>query len=154
MLLFISDAFNWSKVMVKRFIMLQVILFQIGAVVLNFLFIKESWKILLNHKILRSTTVFNIDNNQKCFLSSKSVYYYDFWRSCDTEDWSNDAENTAPHHWNKLHLTIYSHRKLFFFNCNNISQFELFLLYFWSNKCRRDFQNNNLKKSYKPQTFE
>ncbi len=22
--------------------------------------------------------VFNIDNNQKCFLSSKSVYYYDF----------------------------------------------------------------------------
>ncbi len=19
---------------------------------------------------------------------------YDFWRSCDTEDWSNDAENT------------------------------------------------------------
>ncbi len=29
------------------------------------------------------------------FLSSKSVYYYDFWRSCDTEDWSNDAENTA-----------------------------------------------------------
>ncbi len=37
----------------------------------------------------------NIDNNQKCFLSSKSAYYYDFWRSCDTEDWSNDAENTA-----------------------------------------------------------
>ncbi len=25
---------------------------------------------------------------------SKSAYYYDFWRSCDTEDWSNDAENT------------------------------------------------------------
>ncbi len=38
--------------------------------------------------------VFNIDNNQKCFLSSESVYYYDFWRSCDTEDCSNDAENT------------------------------------------------------------
>ncbi len=29
------------------------------------------------------------------FLSSKSVYYNDFWRSCDTEDWSNDAENTV-----------------------------------------------------------
>ncbi len=29
---------------------------------------------------------FNIDN--------KSAYYYDFWRSCDTEVWSNDAENT------------------------------------------------------------
>ncbi len=25
-------------------------------------------------------------------MSSK--YYTDFWRSCDTEDWSNDAENT------------------------------------------------------------
>jgi len=24
--------------------------------------------------------------------------------SCDTEDWSNDAENSALHHWNKLHL--------------------------------------------------
>ncbi len=35
--------------------------------------------------------VFNIDNNQKCFLGSKS----DFWRSCDTEDWSKDAENSA-----------------------------------------------------------
>ncbi len=37
---------------------------------------------------------FSIDNNQKCFLNSKSAYYYDFWRSCDTEDWRNDAENT------------------------------------------------------------
>ncbi len=25
----------------------------------------------------------------------ESVYYYDFWRSCDTEDWSNEAENAA-----------------------------------------------------------
>ncbi len=66
--------------------------------ILNFLFIKESWNIIhitISTKIWSSTTVFNIDNNQKCFLSSKSVYYYDFWRSCDTEDWSNDAENTA-----------------------------------------------------------
>ncbi len=35
------------------------------------------------------------NNNNKYFLSNNSVYYYDFWRSCDTEDWSNDAENTA-----------------------------------------------------------
>ncbi len=27
------------------------------------------------------------------FLDHKSEYYTDFWRSCDTEDWSNDAEN-------------------------------------------------------------
>ncbi len=29
------------------------------------------------------------------FLNSKSAYYTDFWRSCDTEDCSNDAENSA-----------------------------------------------------------
>ncbi len=34
--------------------------------------------------------------------------------SCDTEDWSNDAENTALHHRNKLHLKIYYNRKQFF----------------------------------------
>ncbi len=27
--------------------------------------------------------------------------------SCDTEDWSNDAENSALHHSNKLHFKIY-----------------------------------------------
>ncbi len=27
--------------------------------------------------------------------------------SCGTEDWSNDAENSAFHHRNKLHFTIY-----------------------------------------------
>ncbi len=49
----------------------------------------------VSQKKIQQHNVFNIDNNQKCFLSSKSSYYYDFWRSCDTEDWSNDAENTA-----------------------------------------------------------
>ncbi len=29
---------------------------------------------------------------------------------CDTEDWSNDAENSALHHRNKLHFTIYYNR--------------------------------------------
>ncbi len=36
--------------------------------------------------------------------------------SCDTEDWSNDAENSAAHHRNKLHFTIYSNRKKIFHN--------------------------------------
>ncbi len=49
----------------------------------------------LHKNILSSINVLYIDNNHKCFLSSKSAYYYDFWRSCDTEDWSNDAENSA-----------------------------------------------------------
>ncbi len=44
----------------------------------------------------KCTTVLNIDDNsKKCFLNSKSAYQNDFWRSCETEDWSNDAENTA-----------------------------------------------------------
>ncbi len=34
--------------------------------------------------------------------------------SCDTEDWSNDAENSALHHRNKPHFIIYSHRKQWF----------------------------------------
>ncbi len=34
--------------------------------------------------------------------------------SCDTEDWSNDAENSAAHHRNKLYFTVYSHRKQLF----------------------------------------
>jgi len=27
--------------------------------------------------------------------------------SCDTEDWSNDAENSALHRRNKLHFNLY-----------------------------------------------
>ncbi len=30
--------------------------------------------------IVRSTTIFNIDNSKKCFLSIKSAYKNDFWR--------------------------------------------------------------------------
>jgi len=50
--------------------------------------------------------------------------------SCDTEDWSNDAVNSAFDHRNKLHFTIYSHRKLHaVLNCNYISQ------YYWGFFC-------------------
>ncbi len=34
--------------------------------------------------------------------------------SCDTEDWSNDAENSALHHRNKLHFKIDHNRKHLF----------------------------------------
>ncbi len=70
--------------------MLQKIIFQINTVLLNFLFICESWKIKMYHKnIAQHNTIFNIDN--------KSAYYYDFWRSCDTEDWKYSFD-----HRNKL----------------------------------------------------
>ncbi len=41
--------------------------------------------------------------------------------SCDTEDWSNDAENTAAHHRNKLHIEQIFTYKTVILNCNNIS---------------------------------
>jgi len=31
-------------------------------------------------QILSGKTVFNIDNNDKCYLSTKSAYSKDFWR--------------------------------------------------------------------------
>ncbi len=52
--------------------------------------------------------------------------------SCDTEDWSNDAENTALYHRNKLHLNIFKTE-------NSCVKWEyyfiilLFLQYFWPN---------------------
>jgi len=42
-----------------------------NAVLLNFLSIKESWgkkSVMFSTKIWSSTTTFNIDNDQKCFL--------------------------------------------------------------------------------------
>ncbi len=41
-------------------------------------------------KIWSNTTLFNIDNYKK-FEQQISILEW-FWRSCDTEDWSNDAE--------------------------------------------------------------
>ncbi len=65
------------------------------------------WKkcVMISTKILCSTTVFNIGKN--CFLSTKSTYNRMISEgSCDTEDWSNDSENSALLHRNKLHLYI------------------------------------------------
>ncbi len=54
-------------------------------------------KISVHQRILKKLSWFaqKYDLFSKCFLSSKSVYYYDFWRSCDTEDWRNYAEYSA-----------------------------------------------------------
>jgi len=78
-LLFSKDALNELKVTVKTFPMLQ----------------KTTKRTFT--KIWSSATVFSINNNQ---ISEGS---------CDTEDWSNDAEN----HRNKLYFKIFSNSKLF-----------------------------------------
>ncbi len=46
--------------------------------------------------------------------------------SWDTEDWSNDAENSALHQRHKLHFAIYSQKKKIILN-NNISQYYCFI---------------------------
>ncbi len=62
--------------------------FKINTVLFNFVHRK-------NHE--NSITVYkkNIKQHKVSDIDNKSAYWYDFWRSCDTEDWSNDAENTA-----------------------------------------------------------
>jgi len=37
-------------------------------------------------------------------VSTKICVVYE--GSCDTEDWTNDAENSALHHTNKLHFKM------------------------------------------------
>ncbi len=60
------------------------------------------------------------------FLSIKSAFREMFEGSCDTEDWSNDAENSDLHHMNKLHFTVYYNRILIFIS-NNISRYHFML---------------------------
>ncbi len=50
--------------------------------------------------------------------------------SCDTEDWSNDAENSALNHRNKLHFNKYMKIENSYFILKYY-----FLLYFQPNKC-------------------
>ncbi len=45
--------------------------------------------------------------------------------SRETENWSNDADNSALHHRNKLHLKI-DYNKTVIFNCNKVSQYYSF----------------------------
>ncbi len=54
--------------------------------------------------------------------------------SCDTEDWSNDAENSALHHRNKLYFKYIQIENTFLIIIifHNITAF----LYFQLNKCR------------------
>ncbi len=66
----------------------------------NFVSIKESnKKYPMFQKQLSSTTVSTLIINQHIIMISEG--------SCDTEDWSNDAENSALLHRNKLYFKIY-----------------------------------------------
>ncbi len=125
-LLFSKNALNWSIVAVKTFIMLQKILFQINSVLLNFLFTARSWKIkyiTVSRIIFEASELFSaliiIRNvswaeNQYIRIISKG--------SCDTENWSNDAEKSAL-----ITATFYSilQKKAVF---HNITVFTVFFI--------------------------
>ncbi len=64
------------------------------------------------HKTIKQQTIFNTDNI-KHFLKQHIRMISE--GSCDTEDWSNNCWSIQLfHHNNKLHLQIYSNRKLLF----------------------------------------
>jgi len=45
-------------------------------------------------------------NPEKKNIDIKMIYEDTEW-SGDTEDWNNDAENSALHHRNKIHFKMY-----------------------------------------------
>ncbi len=67
---------------------------------------------LENISILEIKNVFyfilSIKELNKNITFQKSSYYYDFWRLCETEDCSDDAENTALRHRNKFYFKVYT----------------------------------------------
>ncbi len=59
--------------------------------------------------------MFNIENNEMLKMMKINVSWAPNQPikiisegSCDIEDWSNDAENSALHHRNKLHFKMHS----------------------------------------------
>ncbi len=88
-----KDGLRWSKLLNLALIMLQKIPIWNKCCCFERYSSNNSETfncITVSTKLWSSTKVFNIANNQKCFLSSKSAHFYDFWRPCDTEDWSYD----------------------------------------------------------------
>ncbi len=75
-------------------------------------------------------------------------------RSCDTEDWSNDAENTALHRRNKLHFKVYSNRKHLFKIVISLEYFSFYCISDAALLSIRRFKNYLKNKYYQPQTFE
>ncbi len=75
----------------------------------NLNFIKNcSFKLFIYQRILknyrRSQTILS---RETVLYTDYESAYYDFWRSCDSEDWINDAETAALLHRNKLYFKVY-----------------------------------------------
>ncbi len=79
--------------------------------------------------------------------------------SCDTEDWSDDAENSALHHRNQLNFNIYIYiyinkKKTVFLNCYNSKYYWFYCIHDQIMNLRDFFQEHLKYKSYWSQTFE
>ncbi len=60
--------------------------------------------------MIKEKSITGLENNMKQHNNFKTHNKYirmTYEGSCDTEDWSNDAENSALHHWNQLYLKVY-----------------------------------------------
>ncbi len=68
-------------------------------------------------------------------------------RSCDTTDWSNDAENSALHHSNKYNFKFVLKQKTTFLIVRIFHNFIVFI-YFWSNKCSLSENKTLLSKTW------
>ncbi len=58
---------------------------------------------MISTKNLSSTVVLNIDDKNVSWAVNQHIRMISEG-SCDTEDWSNDAENFALRDWNKLYF--------------------------------------------------
>ncbi len=105
---------------------MQSLIFRIINPVLNFLFIKGSWK----NVTVYTKNISNVDHSKTKIINNwAAIITYDWAAnqdirmisegSCDTEDWSNDAENSAFHQRNILQNTA-------ILNCIIISQYYCF----------------------------
>ncbi len=116
--LFNKTAFNWSKLTVKSFT------FRVKSFFMLFVCLCCAFPFfrILKKSFMISTKIWSSRTISKLIIIIRNA----FWAanqhirmisegSCDTEDWSNDAENSALHYRNKLHLTIYYNRKQLFY---------------------------------------
>ncbi len=69
--------------------------FKTNAVLLNFLFIKSSWKLWFPLKYLATQLISTLLIRRYVSWASNQNIRMISEGSCDTEDWSNDAENSA-----------------------------------------------------------
>ncbi len=90
---------NEQNVLVKTYIVRKDLYFEQMLLFLTLYSSKNQRKKYHVPKKHKSTTVTTLIINPHIRMISEG--------SCDTEDWSNDAENSALHHRNKLYSKVY-----------------------------------------------